>query len=49
MIYIGQAIAVCPTSGAVTVKEGVTLDDASRQFWDAVEAMFEIHKSRGAR
>lgn len=36
-IYAGP-VKICITNGLVTIEEGVTMDEASREFWLAVQA-----------
>jgi len=33
-------IAISMKTGRVTIPEGLSLDDASREFWDAVQSLF---------
>ena len=38
-ITIGP-VSVCTTNGAVTIEEGVTVDEASMKFWRALEKAY---------
>ncbi len=45
-IIISPGIAISTETGKVTLPEGMTLDEASKAFWKAVEAYFPILKER---
>ena len=38
-ITIGP-VTICCTNGVVTIKDGVTMDDASREFWQTLERVY---------
>jgi len=33
-------VTICTTNGAVTIKPGVSMDDASKEFWKALERAY---------